>query len=255
MNTSEQINELAAALAKAQAKIQAAKKDSQNPAFKSKYADLASVWDACREALTSNGLSVVQLPTDTAEPGRVALVTTLLHSSGQWISGMVSTRIVKDDPQGVGSALTYLRRYALSAMVGVAPDDDDGNAASGQAGATPSRASYQAPPQTNGAAPAEPVRKTNAPSRAPTEPMMKAIHGIGRALGYNRSDLDAIADRFGANDVDSLSFDQARAMIDQLKTWQAEEQAPTQAPLTDEQAMDAALSAPARNGAAGIAGR
>jgi hypothetical protein len=136
MNTSEQINEIAAALAKAQGQIQPAAKDKTNPAFRSRYADLTSIWEACRAPLTENGIAVVQMPVDSTD-GRVALVTTLLHSSGQFISSMVSTRLVKDDPQGVGSALTYLRRYSLAAMVGVVADeDDDGNAASGR-GAPP----------------------------------------------------------------------------------------------------------------------
>lgn len=140
MNTSEQINELAAALAKAQAAIKPAAKDAKNPHFNSRYADLAGVWAACREPLSANGLSVVQMPVDS-EAGRVALVTTLLHASGQWISSMVSTRLQKDDAQGVGSALTYLRRYALAAMVGVVADeDDDGNGASGKAADKPTRA-------------------------------------------------------------------------------------------------------------------
>lgn len=168
MNHSESITALAAALAKAQAAIQPAIKDKKNEAFKSggkvsKYADLASVWDACREALTNNGLSVVQMPVD-AEMGRVALTTVLLHSSGEYISSTVSTRLVNDTPQGVGSALTYLRRYSLSAMVGVVADeDDDGNAASlPQQQARPAgRAEYvPAPePRTNGAEAAEARRK------------------------------------------------------------------------------------------------
>ncbi len=130
IDKSETIKELAAALVKAQAAIQPAIKDKTNPAFRSRYADLTAVWDACRTALTSNGLSIVQMPID-AEAGRVALTTMLLHTSGEYISSTVSTALVKTDPQGVGSALTYLRRYALSAMVGVVADeDDDGNAAS-----------------------------------------------------------------------------------------------------------------------------
>lgn len=130
MTHSEPINELAAALAKAQALIQGAVKDSTNPHFKSRYADLASVWDACRKPLTDHGLSVAQT-TGTAEDGRVRVTTLLLHASGQWIADDLLMKPVKDDPQGVGSCITYARRYALAAMVGVAPEDDDGNAASG----------------------------------------------------------------------------------------------------------------------------
>ncbi len=82
MQTSEQINELAAALAKAQGQIQAASRDRENPHFRSRYADLASVWDACRVALSANGLAVVQGPA-LADRG-VSVTTRLLHSSGQW---------------------------------------------------------------------------------------------------------------------------------------------------------------------------
>jgi hypothetical protein len=129
MQTSEQINELAAALAKAQGQIQGAVKDSTNPAFKSRYADLASVWDACRVALSLNGLAVVQGPALVGQG--VSVTTRLLHSSGQWAESTLILPMDKATAQGAGSAITYARRYALAAMVGVAPDDDDdGNAAS-----------------------------------------------------------------------------------------------------------------------------
>lgn len=128
MTHSEQINELAAALAKAQGQIEGAKKDSINPHFKNRYADLSAVWDACREALTTNGLSVVQ-SAENCEAG-YGVTTMLLHTSGQWMRGTLYLKPAKDDPQGAGSALTYARRYALAAMVGIAPEDDDANAAS-----------------------------------------------------------------------------------------------------------------------------
>jgi hypothetical protein len=140
---SEQLNELGAALAKAQAIMATAKKDSQNPFFRSSYADLASVWEACREPLTQNGLSIAQFP--GFEPGNppTALVTTiLLHVSGQWMAETAGaplpdqTRkdgsVEKANAQGVGSAITYLRRYALAAVASVSPADDDGNVASGK---------------------------------------------------------------------------------------------------------------------------
>ena len=133
MKQSEQTNELAAALAKAQAEIKSARKDVDNNFFHTKYADLDSVWNACRDQLSKNGLSIIQRPYDT-EGGRVGVETTLLHSSGQFYSSSFSSRLQKDDAQGIGSAITYLRRYGLSAMVGIAPtgDDDDGNGASGK---------------------------------------------------------------------------------------------------------------------------
>jgi len=124
---SPQINELAAALAKAQSQMSGAVKDSLNPAYKSKYADLSSVWDACRKPLADNGLSVAQIPVESE--GRVTITTMLMHASGQYIAGTMSLRPGKDDAHGVGSATTYLRRYGLAAMVGISPEDDDGNAA------------------------------------------------------------------------------------------------------------------------------
>ena len=130
MNKSESIAGLAAALAKAQGQMKGAVKDSANPFFKSKYADLASVVEAIRAAFSANGLSYIQ----TVEPSdkdEVRVETTLLHASGEWIScGVLSLPVSKADAQGYGSALTYARRYSLSAAVGVAPEDDDGNAAS-----------------------------------------------------------------------------------------------------------------------------
>jgi hypothetical protein len=154
---SDQINELAAALSKAQAAIQPAVKDAENLGFKnaktgkaSKYADLAAVWDACRGPLSANGLSVVQLPAD-AEAGRVALTSMLMHSSGQYISATFSMRLMQDTPHGAGSALTYLRRYALAALVGVVADeDDDGNAASGHPAAQAQPVSPQQHTNGNG---------------------------------------------------------------------------------------------------------
>lgn len=133
MNQSESIAELSAALAKAQGAMMGATKDSSNPFFKSKYADLASVWDACRKPLSDNGLSVVQTTEFIPEnPDLVCIETILCHSSGQWIKGRLAGKPVKNDPQGVGSCITYFRRYSLQSMVGIAPEDDDGNAASGK---------------------------------------------------------------------------------------------------------------------------
>lgn len=140
MKHSESIAALAGALAKAQLQIEPASKNATNPHFRSHYADLASIWDACRGPLNANGLSIVQFPCD-GDVGRTGLCTMLLHSSGEYISEVVTTRSQKDDPQGLGSALTYLRRYALAAVVGVtATEDDDGNAAS-----TPANARVAAP--------------------------------------------------------------------------------------------------------------
>ena len=134
------LSKLTEALSKAQAVIQGAIKDSKNPFFSSTYADLASVWEACRKPLTSNGLAVIQ--TTEMFEGKLYLRTTLSHISGESISGIYPIqpmRQVKDkgweiseDPQSLGSALRYARRYTLEAIVGVAPEDDDGEAAVGR---------------------------------------------------------------------------------------------------------------------------
>lgn len=112
----ENINELAKALALAQNEIGGAKKDSSNPFFKSKYADLESVWEACRAALTKNGLSISQL-VGSDEKG-LNLTTILLHSSGQTLTTTCSVPIAKqNDPQAAGSAITYFRRYQLVKVI------------------------------------------------------------------------------------------------------------------------------------------
>ena len=141
---SESITHLAEALAKAQAVIEGAVKAKPNPAFKTKYADLSSVWDACREALTSNGLSVVQSPGHLNE-GRMEMTTMLLHASGEWMRGSLSIPLGKVDAHGYGSATTYARRYALAAFVGVSPDEDDGNAAAAAKPEAPRFEPKQAP--------------------------------------------------------------------------------------------------------------
>lgn len=146
--TSTTTGKLASALAKAQGMMDGAKKDANNPFFRSKYADLASVWDACREALSTNDLSVIQPPSTkvggeftvpatrekpsyTTTGADVSVTTRLMHSSDEWIEATTTTR-TSVEAQAIGSAITYLRRYALSGMVGIAPEDDDGEAAQGR---------------------------------------------------------------------------------------------------------------------------
>lgn len=126
---SPELDQLATALAVAQGSMQGAVKDRTNPAFKSSYADLASTWDACRVALSSNGLAVSQHP-GRLEDGSVTVTTMLLHRSGQHITSVCSALPRDASPASVGSVVTYLRRYGLAAAVGVSPEDDDGQAAS-----------------------------------------------------------------------------------------------------------------------------
>ncbi len=127
--TSETTAKLDSAMAKAQGKIEGASKDKVNPAFKSRYADLTSVWGAIRAALSEQSISVTQWPVNS-DDGKMHLITRLAHD-GEWIKSQFSIPVTKADAHGHGSALSYMRRYALSAAVGVvADDDDDGNAAS-----------------------------------------------------------------------------------------------------------------------------
>lgn len=127
MLTSDTITKIMPALIKAQGDFAPAVKAKVNPHFKSKYVPLDAVLDAIAEPLRANGIAIVQ-QTDI-EDARTVLVTRLVHESGEWIAGRYPVHPVKADPQGEGSALTYARRYALMALVGIAPEDDDGNAA------------------------------------------------------------------------------------------------------------------------------
>lgn len=123
MNKSEQINELAAALNKAQSEMTGAKKKSANPFFKSKYADLSAVIEAISKPFAENGLSFSQFPIN--QDGQVGVETILMHESGQWMSQAITFPLMKQDPQAVGSTLTYARRYSLQSVCGVPSEDDD----------------------------------------------------------------------------------------------------------------------------------
>ncbi len=125
---SEQINELAAALCKAQGEFQSAIKDKANPYFKSKFADLNSIIEASRNALYNQGLAVIQMP--QGDQRKVSVTTRLMHSSGQWIESTYGCTPPKTDPQAVGIIITYFRRYALAAFLGIRQEDDDANSVS-----------------------------------------------------------------------------------------------------------------------------
>jgi hypothetical protein len=177
MNTSEQIDKLAEALAAAQGEIKAATKDAQNPFFKSSYATLDSVWNACRESLSKHGLAVVQVP--MMDQSELRLVTRLCHASGQWIEGNLILKPSKDDLQGIGSAITYGRRYMLGAMVGVATDaDDDGNEATTQG-------RNQKPPQGKSESKQD-SKKTGAKVENKDD-LLKIVNSVDRVNGYFKS--------------------------------------------------------------------
>lgn len=202
------IKELATAMAKAQAEIKAALKDSKNPHFKSSYADLTSVWDACRTALTKNGLSVVQIPNFQGD--EVWLETMLLHASGESISGRYPLRPQQQTPQGYGSALTYARRYSLAAMVGVVADeDDDGNAAS-------QRGNYEPP-----ARPAPKVEDKTAAAKSYVDEAIKAIGTLTDAASLNawveanKTKLERLRDVYddGSRQVSGAILEQRKSLM------------------------------------------
>lgn len=127
MKKSDNITELAKSLSMAQSQMEGALTDSENPFYRSAYADLASVWRAIRKPLTDNLLSVVQLP--SALDHKVTVETILLHSSGQFISEILEMSAEKLNPQEIGKLITYMRRYGLAAITGIHQIDDDAESA------------------------------------------------------------------------------------------------------------------------------
>jgi len=148
------VSKLFAAVVAAGGELRNPPKDSVNPHFKSRYADLATVLDTVRPVLARHKLAVVQMPTEM--DGGPGLATTLVHESGEWMRATVRLYPGKQDPQGIGSALTYARRYGLQAVLGIAADDDD----DGAAGSRPAPAKAQ--PATAKPQPAASPRWTDA---------------------------------------------------------------------------------------------
>ena len=153
------IAKLAEALAIAQGQFEFAKKNATNPHLKSRYADLASCYEASRSVLSKCGLAVVQLP-GRREDGTTTLMTVLLHASGEWLGEEAGVKLTQETPQTVGSALTYLRRYAYSSALGLATEDDDGAAAT----------SHAAPPASAGTSHRADVSPTPRDERPPPQP-------------------------------------------------------------------------------------
>lgn len=171
---SDEIVDVVAALVAAQQKFNPATRSSFNPQFKSKYTALDSVLDAVLEALNTNGIAVVQQT--YIQGDKIILFTKLLHTSGQWLGSRYPLRPVKPDPQGDGSALTYARRYSLMALVGIAPEDDDGNAA-----VDAGRKQDEEPKRQQ-----DTEKLTN-----PTGDLIRRIHEVGKAKGVTIDKIDA----------------------------------------------------------------
>ena len=129
MRSSETVAEVSLALVDANAKLEHALKDSSNPHFRSRFASLNSVLETIKPVYAAHRLTVVQMP-GMDDLGRATVTSRIVHESGEWIEHTAAAPLQKDDPQGVGSAITYLRRYSLAALSGIGQEDDDGNAAS-----------------------------------------------------------------------------------------------------------------------------
>jgi hypothetical protein len=214
--TSESIAAIAAALAKAQAEMGNAIKDRTNPAFRSTYADLASVREAVTGPLSANGIAVVQAPGNDGDS--VTVETRLLHTSGEWIGSVVSARPAKNDPQAVGSAITYLRRYGLMAMTGIAPDDDDGQAATNPAPAARVERPAQARAEPSKAPPAPaPTSATPERTRWPDAARAAFCAELGK-LGIGYDDCAEWCESLGRPRPSTMTPDERSKLIAALLT-------------------------------------
>lgn len=159
LGVSAQVDQLFAAVCKAQAVIQNPQRNAENPFFQSSYADLTSIWEVVRGPLTENGLSVMQFP--GREGNEVLLTTVLAHESGQYIISRMAMTPEKDNPHGQASCITYMRRFALAAATGCAPagEDDDANSAVQPPQVQPREV---VPPGDNGSGKSKVGRKSNA---------------------------------------------------------------------------------------------
>lgn len=218
-NQSPTLGALAAALAKAQGEMTGAKKDALNPHFKSKYADLASVWDACRAALSKNGLAVVQRV--FADPAGVGVRTMLVHAGGEWIEEVLVVPVQQRSAQGYGSAVTYGRRYALAAMVGIAAEDDDGQAATENAPqekATPATGSRTAQAREKTAAKVATLREQAEPPASSEEPDAWALISdlLKQHQIYGQKAVSVIKGATGKADRHALTMTDYEAVKDSL---------------------------------------
>jgi hypothetical protein len=191
VNKSETIGELAGALAMAQGEMENATKSAVNPFFKSKYADLAAVLNVVRPALAKHDISVIQLP--SFDEGQVSVETVLAHKSGEWISVVFSAPSGgKTDIQSIGSIISYVRRYSMSSVCGIAQEDDDGNAA---VAPEPQKKQEQAKPKASRPESAKPiaVQPESPKNDGITDATLKHLQTIFSEENYDReSRLDAV---------------------------------------------------------------
>lgn len=195
MSRSESIKNLATALFKAQHQIKGAYKNAENPFYKSNYADLESVWEAIRQPLFDNELSVIQ-PTGHQD-GIFGVFTVLMHSSGEYWEGFTEVRSKDGSPQAQGSGITYSRRYGLSSMLGVYSHDDDGNAAQGPI-SDPGANRGHTPPNQN--KPTE-TTKNNVAAKVPSPVPPKIIKNLAPGAAASQTTVPGVITFTQANEL------------------------------------------------------
>lgn len=201
MEKSENIAEIIKALIKIQPQLKPAIKDKANPFLKTKYADLSGVWDSCRNLLKESGLAVVQV-CGIGDNGSY-LETILMHESGQWISGKYPLKPVKDDdPQAMGSAMTYARRYNLAAILGIVTDDDDAEGAMGRQTESKPKTATRPEPQRDPAIPAP---------KAATQEQLNKLDAYKKAGKNIKIKVDTYG--WSITKLSELTYDQAEKLI------------------------------------------
>jgi hypothetical protein len=213
---SPSIKELAAALAAAQSEMGCAVKDSENPFYKSSFADLENVIEVCRPVLPKNGLSVSQVTRLIGD--RMALVTILMHKSGEWLAGEYLLTPAKADPQSMAGAVTFARRYALKASVNMSDTDDDGESATGRTAPRKPSLSLSDKPKPPSSEQARLVA-LGWDSQAGQRKAIKAISDVGELHGWSKADLEDHL-HFGLNlaSTDDLPWE----LVDSFKAFISE---------------------------------
>lgn len=224
MQHSESIAKISAALSKAQGAMASASKDAKGNY--GKYADLASIWDACRAPLADNQIAVIQAPGETADKV-ITMTTVLAHSSGEWFRETLTIPMQRIDAQGYGSACTYARRYALAAMVGIAPSEDDGTAASAIGGMN--NAPRQAANEVGGAKPTFPKGPCTGISNLKVEirkmkdlgnkaASLEAFEQVAKEYELHRKQLEDLGHEWWTGvDKDGNAFESVPAWLDRRR--------------------------------------
>lgn len=223
MKHSESIDKIAPALIKAQSGITGAIKDSNNPFHKTKYADLASVIDACKQHLNAAGIMFMQSPDADGPENAVSIETRLIHTSGQWFSSVCRIPLAQRDAQKVGAAITYGRRYGLQSLLGIPSEDDDGNSIS--AGPNPH---YQPSPKMN--KPKPPVLS----SSTKEEKLARMLeHFAAKGIG-----TDKILEHVGRKSEEDITEDDIKKLRDFAKKLQPKAPEETPSPVAIESQTD-----------------